>query len=294
MKFCLSITLILIFVATGCGPRMRYMKDYQYLLKSNACEAEFKSVFEGTYYPFVRKIGCHNCHAAGGAKSDTPFAHSDPGLALQAFLKINPDQLQTRLVEGHKQSELGYSYTAQMEGELNTYKIEWLAAVNRCKPSALALISSTLNSDLFDSSSLRDLSKCGLGDPLDSSYSTKGILHFDLGQVRPELEGVMISLHIKPNQISNIGGNSCSHQGYRAGDVRITTPKALRIHNLSIRLNGQSFGVNTFLVTREIPAGSKDYQLIESSGGAYGLFDSGSSKQADEWSLFFEEIRIVN
>jgi hypothetical protein len=263
--------------------------------KSSTCDEVMKGQFARGYYPLVRRFNCQSCHAPGGLKSDAPFAQGDLANAFADFKNRGPLKINSRFAEGHNASVLGYTYTTQLETELRGLQTDWAAAENSCASSGTSVLTAGQEAgDLYLTAKIGNLNDCGIGDPLRPTHESFPGLTFDLGQARPDLAGISLKVRIKAESPATIGGNICAHQGYRAGNITVTTDKRIRIKNLRILLNGNSYEVNTFLIEREFQAGASNAQMIESLNGGYGVFNSGSAKASDKWSIFIENLEVLN
>lgn len=285
------LIIITAIAAQGCGPQFKVWRVDDRASKS-ACDMALIEQFESTYHPLLRATGCHNCHAPNRQKADAPFAQEDVWAAFNDFKRRGPQRIQDRVAEGHNQSVLGYS-TGNLMPVLEAYKSDWETVEATCALGMTAVLTDAQTSQIFDPAGIDDLAKCGLGDPLRADHLNFQVITWDLGLFRPDLAGVTLKISVKAEEPANIAGQICAHKGYRAGNAVIASPKSLKLKNLKILLNGENYDVNTFMVERAIPAGSTAFQLINSSSGGFGIFDSGSAKAADKWSVIIEKLEIL-
>lgn len=283
--------LILSSIFVACGGTYRFPKSNDLSSKLGACDAALIQTFARTYQPLLRTVGCQNCHAAGGLRSDLPFADSDMYAAFSAFKSRGPMRINSRIQEGHQQQVLGYSYS-NLQPYLQSYLNEWNTVQASCSIGGAAVMTPGQSSNIFTPADIDDLNKCGVGDPLRTDHLNYQVLTWDLGAIRPDLAGVTLKISVKADSPVNIGGNICAHTGYRAGNVTISTTKALHLNNLQIYLNGSSYNVTTFMIDRNVPANSTDFKLIDSMSGGFGVFNSGSAKAADKWSVYVDRIEV--
>ncbi len=257
------------------------------------CDGPLSQAFLRGYYPLVRRIGCNQCHSAGQAKADAAFADNDPMAALAVFKRITADNINARFAQGHNSATLGYSTTDQtLTQQLGTLLTEWKQISGACKLGQTSVKTGNGKTQIFDPAGLDDPNhlKCGLGDPLKTDHLNFGTVEFDASLNRPDLAGVKIKIQVQANTPATIGGNICAHQGYLAGNLTITTTKALYLKGARILLNGESYNVNTFLVERMIPANSTDYKIIQSPSGGFAIYDNGSCRNIDQWSVSIDTL----
>jgi hypothetical protein len=280
----------------SCGMPFKALGEAeQSSLKSDStCDEVMSREFGRGYHQLVRRFNCQNCHAPGGLKADAPFAQSSLSAAFSDFKNRGPLRINSRFAENHNASVLNYTYTPQLETELRGLQADWSNAENSCATAGTSVLTTGKSADIFVASLIGDINHCGVGDPLITTHDKFTGITFDLGTARADLTGVSIKIMIKAESPTTIGANICAHQGYRAGNVTVTSSKKLRLKNLRIQLNGNNFGVNTFQIEREILAGASNVQLIESLNGGYGVFSSGSAKASDQWSLFIENLEVIN
>lgn len=258
---------------------------------NSACDQQLLDVFSKQYHPMLRRIGCHQCHAPGGQKSDSPFAQELPSLAYLDFKTRGPNKINNRIQDGHKASEIQYSNTDQhLLTEIETYLTSWQTIENTCGLNSQSLKTSDKSVPLYRPETLDDITKCGLGDPLKENHEQFSSLEWNLGELRLDLDGVKVSVVIKPNLPMSIGGNLCGHQGYRAGGLMVTTTKALTIRNVRLLLNGNNYDSNMYLVERSVPAGAVNFKIIDTASGGFSVYESGSCRLSDQWSIYFEFI----
>jgi len=293
MKKLISILITgsVLLSSQACGPQYKVWRKDDVSTKS-ACDLALFEEFQTTFHPLVRTIGCQNCHTPGGQKEDAPFAQQDPWAAFYDFKKRGPSGIEQRIQEGHNQASLGYDQ-ANLAPILASYATGWKNVESTCDLGGLAVLTDTKTSQIFDPAGIDDLAKCGLGDPLRADHLSYQAVTWDLGQFRQDLAGITVKISVKAESAANIAGQICAHLGYRAGNVTIASAKKLRVKNIRILLNGNSYNVNTFMVEREVPAGATAFQLIESSTGGFAVFDSGTAKAADKWSLIIEKMEVL-
>lgn len=282
----------------NCGPSFVNTEESATIeTKLEACDEALLLEFAATYHKTLRRIGCNNCHAPGGQRFDAAFAQDDQILAFLEFKKRGSATINARIQDGHNSSlpsgQVLYSNTDPgLLKEIDDHLKKYQGVERTCSGGAKSITAPPKQATIFDPAKVNDINHCGIGDPLTTAGANGQTLTWDLGAIRPDLAGVQVSIEISPDAPASFPPNICAHTGYRAGDVKITTAKALQLKNLRIFMNGNHFGVNTFMLTRTVPAGSMNYKMVDSLSGGYGVYDSGSCKQADQWSFAIESIEV--
>jgi|GEM_PF-3301815 len=324
--FCLGILFVPFF--QNCGEHIQGVSEDSTgvidVSERSACDQNLFDHFSKTYLESFNFYGCSSCHSSGGLRSVSPFGDEDfPDDAFLDFLEKGPQNISNRvLLEGHNSGTLGYNkntYGAELEG----YRAEWVKISESCVAADTSLETSARKASFFEMERAGDFPRneldengepsfnngtCGFNDPilvssLQGEYSAElpqiDTFVWDLGEYREDLQGISISLDVRINSANffSSGTLACpSSSGYRAGRIRVTSDKDVRIKNIHVRIDGDNKNVRDFFLERFVEAGVEDLPLF-GSGSSMVTFpmavEFGDNIVVDnEWTLFFEEIEI--
>jgi len=286
--FCLGILFVPFF--QNCGEHIQGVSEDSTgvidVSERSACDQNLFDHFSKTYLESFNFYGCSSCHSSGGLRSVSPFGDEDfPDDAFLDFLEKGPQNISNRvLLEGHNSGTLGYNkntYGAELEG----YRAEWVKISESCVAADTSLETSARKASFFEMERAGDFPRneldengepsfnngtCGFNDPilvssLQGEYSAElpqiDTFVWDLGEYREDLQGISISLDVRINSANffSSGTLACpSSSGYRAGRIRVTSDKDVRIKNIHVRIDGDNKNVRDFFLERFVEAGEKE------------------------------------